>query len=50
MAWYFFMLTRKKVSPRIAEAIHNDMQGAYAYLAPRDLKVLNDWMAEPYNV
>jgi hypothetical protein len=50
MAWYFFMLSRKKVSPRIAEAIHNDMQGTYAYLSPRDLKVLNDWMAAPYNV
>lgn len=50
MAWYFFMLSRKKVSPRIAEAIHNDMQGAYAYLAPRDLKVLNEWFAEPYSV
>lgn len=50
MAWYFFMLTRKKVSPRTAEAIHNDLQGAYAYLAPRDLKILNHWMAEPYSI
>ena len=50
MAWYFFMLSRKKVSPVIAEAIHNDMQGAYAYLPPRDLKVLNEWMDNPYSV
>jgi len=50
MAWYFLMLSRKKVSPRIAEAIHNDMQGAYAYLPPRDLKILNEWIAAPYSV
>ena len=50
MAWYFYMLTRKKVSPRIAEAIHNDLMGAYAYLPPRDLKVLNGWIDDPYTV
>lgn len=50
MAWYFYMLTRKKVSPRIAEAIHNDLQGAYAYLAPRDVIILNQWIADPYSV
>jgi hypothetical protein len=50
MAWYFYLLTRKKVSPRIAEAIHNDMQGAYAYLPSRDLDILNDWVADPYSV
>lgn len=50
MAWYFLMLARKKVSPRIAEAIHNDLQGAYAYLPARDLKILNEWIAAPYSV
>jgi hypothetical protein len=50
MAWYFYMLTRKKVSPRVAEAIHNDLMGAYAYLPARDLKVLNAWIADPYAV
>ena len=50
MAWYFLMLSRKKVSPRIAEAIHNDLQGAYAYLPARDLKILNEWIAAPYTV
>ena len=50
MAWYFYMLARKKVSPRIAEAIHNDLQGAYAYLAPRDITILGQWMADPYSV
>lgn len=50
MAWYFLMLSRKKVSPRIAEAIHNDLQGAYAYLPARDLKILNEWIAAPYSV
>lgn len=50
MAWYFYLLTRKKVSPRIAEAIHNDLMGAYAYLPARDLKVLNAWIDAPYTV
>ena len=50
MAWYFFMLCRKKVSPRMAEAIHNDLQGAYDYLPVRDIKILNDWFSDPYSV
>jgi hypothetical protein len=50
MAWYFYLLTRKKVSPRAAEAIHNDLIGAYDYLPPRDLKILNAWIANPYTV
>jgi len=50
MAWYFYLLTRKKVSPRVAEAIHNDLMGAYAYLPPRDIKVLNAWIDDPYAV
>lgn len=50
MAWYFYLLTRKKVSPRIAEAIHNDLMGAYAYLPPRDLKVLKAWIDNPYSL
>jgi hypothetical protein len=47
-AWYFHMLTNPKVSHRLAEAVHADLMGAYAYLPARDLKVLRDWYKEPY--
>jgi hypothetical protein len=50
MAWYFYLLTRKKVSPRAAEAIHHDLQGAYDYLPPRDLRVLKAWIENPYTL
>ena len=49
-AWYFHMLTNPKVSHRLAEAVHADLMGAYAYLPAKDLKVLRDWYAEPYGL
>jgi hypothetical protein len=49
-AWYFHMLTNPKVSHRLAEAVHADLMGAYAYLPARDLKVLRDWYADPYGL
>jgi hypothetical protein len=49
-AWFFHMLTDKRISHRLAEAVHADLMGAYDYLPPRDLKVLRDWYAEPYGV
>jgi hypothetical protein len=50
MAWYFFMLSHKQVSHQIAEAIHRDLMGAYAYLPVRDMKVLRDWYDRGYGV
>ena len=50
MAWYFFMLSHKQVSHQIAEAIHSDLMGAYAYLPVRDMKVLRDWYDRGYGV
>lgn len=50
MAWFFFMLTHKQVSHQIAEAIHGDLMGAYAYLPVRDMKVLRDWYDRGYGV
>lgn len=47
-AWFFHMLTDKRISHRLAEAVHADLMGAYAYLPARDLKVLRDWYAHPY--
>jgi hypothetical protein len=50
MAWYFFMLSHKQVSHQIAESIHDDLMGAYAYLPPRDIRVLQDWYDHGYGV
>ena len=50
MAWFFFMLTHKEVSHQIAESIHKDLMGAYAYLPARDIKVLQDWYGRGYGV
>ncbi len=49
-AWFFHMLTDKRITHRLAEAVHADLLGAYAYLPARDLKVLRDWYAHPYGV
>lgn len=49
-AWYFHMLTNRKVSHKLAEAVHADLMGAYAYLPARDLRVLRDWYQEPYGM
>ena len=48
MAWFFFMLTHKSVSHQLAESIHRDLMGAYAYLPQRDLRILIDWYDMPY--
>lgn len=50
MAWYFFMLSHKEVPHKLAEAIHSDLMGAYAYLPAKDLKVVNNWSSAPYGV
>ena len=49
-AWFFHMLTDKRISQRLAEAVHADLMGAYAYLPGRDIKVLQDWYDRPYGV
>jgi hypothetical protein len=48
MAWYFFMLTSEKKFHKLAEAVHDDLMGAYAYLPAKDLKILKRWIALPY--
>ena len=48
MAWFFFMLTHKAVSHQLAESIHQDLMGAYAYLPLRDLRILINWYDSPY--
>ncbi|MBK1717666.1 hypothetical protein [Thiocystis violacea] len=49
-AWYFHMLTNRQVSHKLAEAVHADLMGAYAYLPARDLKILRDWYQDPYGL
>lgn len=49
-AWYFHMLTNRQVSHKLAEAVHADLMGAYAYLPARDLKILRQWYQDPYGV
>lgn len=49
-AWYFHMLTRRRVSHQLAEAVHADLMGAFDYLPARDIAVLRDWYDAPYSV
>lgn len=48
MAWYFYMLSHTEVPHDLAESIHQDLMGAYDYLPPRDVKIVNDWYKKPY--
>lgn len=49
-AWYFHMLTHRRVSYKLAEAVHADQMGAFDYLPARDLAVLRDWYDTPYSL
>jgi hypothetical protein len=49
-AWYFHMLTRRDVSFQLAEAVHDDLMGAFDYLPARDIAVLRDWHQDPYSL
>lgn len=49
-AWYFHMLTRRRVSYQLAESVHSDLMGAFDYLPAKDIRVLRDWYDEPYSV
>ncbi|TCS61748.1 hypothetical protein [Varunaivibrio sulfuroxidans] len=48
MAWYFFMLTSNKKLHTVAQAVHDDLMGAYDYLPAQDVKILNGWAHDPY--
>lgn len=49
-AWYFYMVSRKLVSCRCAEAVHRDLCGDFAYLPERDAKIVQDWIDSPYYI
>lgn len=49
-AWYFYMVAKRYVPPLLAESVHRDLDGDFAYLPHRDAAVLRDWIADPYFV
>ena len=49
-AWYFHMLTLRRVSYKLAEAVHADQMGAFDYLPARDLTLLREWYDAPYSL
>lgn len=49
-AWYFMMLTHKAENFTLAEAVLQDLMGAFDYLPAKDLKVLRQWAQKPYGV
>lgn len=49
-AWYFHMLTQRRVSHRLADAVHSDLMGAFDYLPAKDIAVLRDWYDAPYSL
>ena len=48
MAWFFHMLTTRAVPHAVAAVVVEDMQGGFAYLPERDIKVIKDWLFKPY--
>lgn len=50
MAWFFLMVTNHRVPHEIAQTIHEDLMGAYAYLPAKDLKILKAWIKDPYTL
>lgn len=49
-SWFFMMISRKSDHIRLADAVLNDLMGAYDYLPSRDLKILRDWAMDPYAI
>nr|WP_321443219.1 hypothetical protein [uncultured Cohaesibacter sp.] len=49
MAWYFAMLTEKKIWPQIATTVYSDHRDDYRYLPEKDLAVLEHWIRYPYS-
>lgn len=48
MAWFFHMLTTKRVPHAVAAAVVEDMRGGFRYLSERDVQVVMDWLHRPY--
>lgn len=50
MAWYFAMVTNGGVPHKVAYAVLDDLNGAYAYLPAKDLKILQNWAVDPFSL
>ena len=48
MAWFFHMLTTKRVPHAVANAVVDDVQAGFSYLPERDVKVIKDWLHRPF--
>lgn len=48
MAWFFHMLTTKRVPHAVASIVADDVQAGFNYLPDRDLAVVKDWLFRPY--
>lgn len=49
-AWYFQMVSGRRVPRSLPARVHADLQGDMAYLPERDAALVARWMAEPYCV
>lgn len=50
MAWFFHMLTTKRVPHAVAQVVIEDVQGGFHYLPDRDVQVVRDWLHRPYTL
>lgn len=50
MAWYFHLLSSKKIPHWVAQTAVEDALAGFAYLPQKDLQVVRDWLHQPYTV
>ena len=48
MAWFFHMLTTKRVPNTVVQAVVDDVEAGFGYLPERDVKVLKNWLHRPF--
>lgn len=49
-AWYFHMVSGHRVPRDVAPAVFADLQDGMAYLPERDMRLVTNWMREPYSL
>ena len=49
MAWFFLMVTSKRVPHSVAQTVVEDALNGFAYLPQRDIDVVRHWLHQPYN-
>lgn len=48
MAWFFHMLTTKRVPNAVVQAVVDDVEAGFGYLPERDVSVLKNWLHRPF--